>query len=109
MINRSTDLSGRSSSWCGIRNMISAFSYSSLMSSKRSNGRKGNIFLSETVNIDSRNCYVQSDEGIVALCGIEDLIVIRKGSGLLICKSGESQKVREITKILEDKGLDDYL
>ncbi|GAB1482006.1 hypothetical protein MASR2M78_08210 [Treponema sp.] len=56
--------------------------------------------------VDSQNCYVDS-EIPVALCGVEDLlVVVRDGKNggppaVLICKKGESQKVKDIVDLIK--------
>lgn len=46
---------------------------------------------------EAENCYVYSDVP-VALCGVSDLIVVQKNGALLICKKGESQRVKKIAE-----------
>lgn len=50
--------------------------------------------------IESRNNFIYSDIP-VALCGVEDLIVVVKNGRLLVMKKGESQLVREVSKQLK--------
>lgn len=45
----------------------------------------------------------------VALCGVEDLIVVVKNGMLLVCRKGESQGVKQIVTELKDDGRDDLL
>ena len=59
--------------------------------------------------INSKNCLVINDQRISALVGVEDLLVIDTDNGLLICKRGESQNVKEVVDYLKRKGLDKYL
>ncbi|MBP9192032.1 MAG: mannose-1-phosphate guanyltransferase, partial [Ignavibacteria bacterium] len=50
-----------------------------------------------------------NDQRIVATIGVKDLIIIDTDNGLLICKKGESQKVKEVVDYLRRKGLEQYL
>ncbi|MCT4643182.1 MAG: mannose-1-phosphate guanylyltransferase [Bacteriovoracaceae bacterium] len=52
------------------------------------------------INIESKNNFIINDKKPVALIGVEDLIVIDTEEGILICKKGYSQKIKEVTKRL---------
>ncbi len=72
----------------------------------------GNIALAPRVlNIDSRDCYIQTtdNEKTIAVIGIEDLIIVDHANTLLICKKGESQKVKQIVNLLNEDDLDKFL
>jgi hypothetical protein len=70
---------------------------------------EGNVREGKTVIINSKNNLIINDQRIAALIGVEDLLVIDTDNGLLICKRGESQKVKEVVDYLKRKGLDKYL
>ena len=65
----------------------------------------GSIFL----NRNSRNSLVHSPHKLVALVGVEDLIVVDTKDALLICRRGASQEVKNIVELLEQKNLKEYL
>ncbi len=75
----------------------------------RKKDASGNVKEGATVVINSKNCLVINDQRISALVGVEDLLVIDTDNGLLICKRGESQNVKEVVDYLKRKGLDKYL
>ena len=52
---------------------------------------------SQTVTVQSTNCFVYSDVPTV-LCGVDDLIVVAKNGKVLVMKKGESHLVREAVK-----------
>lgn len=56
----------------------------------------------------SKNCYVNS-EMPVALCGVEDLIVVVQNGSVLVCRKGESQRVKEVVTRLKEEGRKDLL
>lgn len=62
---------------------------------------RGHAIRGEAIAIDSRNCLVQSPDKLVALVGVENLIVVESGDALLICKRGCSQDVRKVVERLE--------
>jgi mannose-1-phosphate guanylyltransferase len=75
----------------------------------------GNIVLSKTsVVIDSYRSLVLSDESqardrLVALLGVEDLVLVDTGDVILVCHRDRAEEVRKIVKMLSDQGMDSYL
>ena len=69
---------------------------------------------SEVYQIDTKNCFVNSDIP-VALIGVEDLIVaVRSGKNggpgsILIAKKGETQRVREIVEQIKEQDREELL
>ncbi len=57
----------------------------------------------ERISVDSSKNLVITKR-LTALVGVENLVVIDSGDALLIAKRGETQKVKEIFKILKNKG-----
>ncbi|RDU57255.1 mannose-1-phosphate guanylyltransferase/mannose-6-phosphate isomerase [Helicobacter sp. MIT 99-5507] len=64
---------------------------------KDSNNNASNT---ELIAIDSTNNFILSNK-FIATIGIDDLIIIDTTDSLLISKAGESQKVKDIVKILK--------
>jgi mannose-1-phosphate guanylyltransferase len=76
----------------------------------RSKDKNKNVISGESFFVkDSSNNLIMSPDGFVGVIGVEDLIVINTGDGLLICKRGRSQEVKDIVDYLKRKGLTDYL
>lgn len=75
----------------------------------RSKDTNGNASEGMTLKINSKNCLVINDQRITALVGVEDLLVIDTDNGLLVCKRGESQNVKEVVDYLRRKGMEEYL
>ena len=63
----------------------------------------------EVLAIDSSGNIVSSAERLVALVGVENLIVVDAGDALLVCAKTEAQKIKEIISRLETEGRDDLL
>lgn len=59
-------------------------------------------------NIDSSNNFVASDIP-VALCGVDNLMVIQKNGSLLICKKGKGQLVKNAVEQIKSKKHTDLL
>jgi mannose-1-phosphate guanylyltransferase len=66
--------------------------------------------IDQMINIDSKNILVKSTiEGkLIAVIGVEDLVIVDHDNTLLICKKGETQKVRRVIEIIKEKGLDQF-
>ena len=69
----------------------------------------GNVKFGRTVTINTKNCLILNDKIIVATVGVEDLLIVNTEDGLLICKRGDSQNVKEVTDYLKRKGLDEFI
>lgn len=68
-----------------------------------------NVLMGDVVSIDNKNCYVDSNGRMVALVGVEDLIVVESGNATLICKKGEADRVQEIVDFLRRNHISNYL
>jgi mannose-1-phosphate guanylyltransferase len=74
-------------------------------------GDDGNVTLSarETLTLDARNCLVSAGDKIVALIGIDGLVVVDTPDSLLVCQRDRAQDVKKIVELLEQRGLKEYL
>lgn len=61
------------------------------------------------VSIDSTGNIVHAPDKVVALVGVEDLIVVDTGDALLVCHKDQSQRVREVLEVLEARELNEVL
>jgi mannose-1-phosphate guanylyltransferase len=64
---------------------------------------------SEVVNIGSGNVLVDAGKKLVALVGVEDLIVIDTGDALLIAKNDKTQDVKKVVEKLKEEDKKEYL
>jgi mannose-1-phosphate guanylyltransferase len=71
--------------------------------------KKGNVVRGRIIRSETSNCLVHSPDKMVALIGVEDLIVVETNDALLICRRGSSQDVRKVVARLEEKNLEKYL
>lgn len=65
--------------------------------------KNGNVFIGNIIAIDAENNFVFGNKRLLALLGVEGLIVIETEDSLFITKKGTSQKVREVVKELLEK------
>jgi len=61
------------------------------------------------VGVEARNSLIHSSRKLIALVGVEDLVVVETEDALLICKRGSSQDVKKMVETLQEKNLKDYL
>jgi mannose-1-phosphate guanylyltransferase len=69
----------------------------------------GNVLTGDVVALESRGNLVRGGGRLVALVNVSDLIVVDAGDSILICRRGESQKVREIVALLGSRGSRDLI
>jgi mannose-1-phosphate guanylyltransferase len=69
---------------------------------------QGNATAGLLVEKDSRDNIIYSDEGLVGLIGVEDMIVLRRGDVVLVCPKERAREVKDLVAALADKGLDKY-
>jgi len=62
------------------------------------------------VLINSENCLVHAEEGqLVALVGVEGLVVVADGRRILVAARGRTQDVGAVVKALKERGLNAFL
>jgi mannose-1-phosphate guanylyltransferase len=61
------------------------------------------------IQIESNNNIVHSPDKLVALVGVNDIIVIETPDALLICHADEAQKIRKVVARMKEEDLDEYL
>jgi len=68
-------------------------------------GDDGNAVRGRAVAIESRGCIVDSPARVVALLGVDDLVVVDTPDALLVCPKGRAQDVRLIVDELRRQKL----
>lgn len=76
------------------------------LAAQMENGNRG---LADLLSIDSTGNIVRSDGRMVALLGVDDLIVVDTPDALLVTKKIHAQRIKEIINRLESDGRDDLL
>jgi mannose-1-phosphate guanylyltransferase len=73
---------------------------------------QGNVFFgSNQITVDTKNSiiYQSSSNRLAVTIGIEDVVIIDTDDALLVCRRGETQKVRQIVELLKQKKMQNYL
>lgn len=63
------------------------------------NASRGEVFLS-----DARNCYVNAERRLVAVVGVDDLVVVETADAILVTHLQNSQNVKKIVAWLNSEG-----
>jgi mannose-1-phosphate guanylyltransferase len=71
--------------------------------------RAGNAIRGQVLAIESHNSVVYSPDRLVALVGVDDLVVVDAGDVTLVCKRERAQDVRQVVKALAARGWRQYL
>jgi mannose-1-phosphate guanylyltransferase len=70
----------------------------------------GNAGSGETILLDTKNSYVYSEgDDLVAVVGLEDVIVVRDGNTTLVCKRENAEDVKKIVDQLKAENKSQYL
>ena len=69
----------------------------------------GNSIRGRTILVDSNNNYVDAGKKIVAMIGVDDLIIISTDDAVLVCKKERSQEVKEVVDFIRRKQMNEYL
>ena len=69
----------------------------------------GNAVSGEVLLEDTKNSYVYSDKSLVAVVGLEDVIVVQDGDTILVCKRDKAEDVKKIVEKLKSENKSKYL
>jgi len=61
-------------------------------------GAGENVTAGKAILADTRGALVRSDRGVVAVIGMEDVVVIRSGDAVLVCPRDRSEEVKGIVE-----------
>ena len=70
---------------------------------------KGNVLSGDTIVLDSNNSYISSKEGVVALLGMDDVIVVREGDATLVCHRDRAEDVKSLVDKMKRRRLNEYI
>jgi mannose-1-phosphate guanylyltransferase/mannose-6-phosphate isomerase len=69
----------------------------------------GNALQGNVIAVDCRNSLIRAEKRLVAAIGVEDLCVIETADAILIAKSDQSQRVREVVDVLHQRGSTEHV
>ena len=71
--------------------------------------KNGNALQGNVVAVDCKNSLIRAEKRLVAAIGIEDICVIETADAVLISKSDQTQRVREVVDILQARGATEHI
>jgi mannose-1-phosphate guanylyltransferase len=63
----------------------------------------------EVILIDTKNSYVSAPNSLVAIVGLEDVIVVQEGDTILVCKRDRAEDIKAVVGEITKRKLDQYL
>jgi len=69
----------------------------------------GNAGSGEAILENTKNSYVYSDKGMIAVIGLDDVIVVQDGNTTLVCKRENAEDVKKIVERIKAQKKDQYL
>jgi len=63
----------------------------------------------EVVLIDTKNSYVYAPNSLVAVVGLDDVIVVQEGDTILVCKRDRAEDIKAVVGEITRRKLDQYL
>jgi len=70
---------------------------------------QGNAVSGNAVLIDTRNAYVSNDSGVVAVLGLENVVVVKEGDVTLVCRMDRTEDVKQVVDRLRRKKNEQYV
>ncbi|RJP25630.1 MAG: mannose-1-phosphate guanylyltransferase [Deltaproteobacteria bacterium] len=61
-------------------------------------GTGGNVTFGDVILAECRNTLVRTDGGVVAVLGMEDVVVVRSGNAVLVCPRSRSEEVKRMAE-----------
>lgn len=75
----------------------------------RNKDENQNATVGEVVLIDTQNSYVYAPNSLVAVVGMDDVIVVQEGDTILVCKRDRAEEIKSVVGEITKRKLDQYL
>lgn len=70
----------------------------------RTRDAAGNISSGDTLLLDAKNCVVYGGKKLIAVVGVENLVIVEGRDSILVCPVDQAQRVKEVVETLEKEG-----
>lgn len=85
-------------------------SWESVYLADQNKDENGNAGAGETMFLDTKNSYVYAeDDNVVAVVGLDDVIVVKDGNTTLVCKRDKAEDIKKIVEQLKADNKQQYL
>lgn len=68
-----------------------------------------NAQVGEVIFHNTRNSYVYAPNSLVAVVGLEDVIVVQEGDTILVCKRDQAEEIKQVVSEINKRKLSQYL
>lgn len=68
-----------------------------------------NATTGEVILLDTKNSYVYAPDSLVAVVGLDDVIVVQEGNTILVCKRDRAEDIKAVVGEITRRKLDQYL
>lgn len=68
-----------------------------------------NVSSGEVILIDTKNSYISAPNSLVAVVGLDDVIVVQEGNTILVCKRDRAEDIKAVVGELTKRKLDQFL
>jgi len=68
-----------------------------------------NAKVGEVIFLDTKNSYVYAPDSLVAVVGLEDVIVVQEGDTILVCKRDSAEEIKSVVSEINKRKLNQYL
>tara|TARA_B100000886_G_scaffold340505_1_gene310613 strand:+ start:3260 stop:4702 length:1443 start_codon:yes stop_codon:yes gene_type:complete len=69
----------------------------------------GNFIKGKVIDLDSKDCYIRSENRLLVTLGLKDLIVVETQDAILVANKANSEKIKSIVNQLKLKGYEEGL
>lgn len=69
----------------------------------------GNVIRGNVIMQDSSRCYVQTEDRLVVLVGIHDMVVVDTDDAVLVCDRESAQQVKQVVEYLHAHQFEEYV
>jgi mannose-1-phosphate guanylyltransferase/mannose-6-phosphate isomerase len=69
----------------------------------------GNALQGNVIALDCKNSLIRAEKRLVAAIGVEDLCVIETADAVLVARSDQTQRVREVVDVLHQRGSTEHV
>jgi mannose-1-phosphate guanylyltransferase/mannose-6-phosphate isomerase len=69
----------------------------------------GNVCIGDVLVQDVRNCYIRSEERLVAAFGVEDMVIVATDDVVMVVPRARAQEVRQLVQSLKAQGRTEHV
>jgi len=75
----------------------------------RANDEAGNVISGNVIAVNAKDCIIEGTDKLVALVGLNDVIVVDTDDATLICNKENTGEIKKVIEILKNTNKDEYL